>query len=93
VTSDMLSNMSLKSNQVFLRKVLSTRYGLVGTRFSILGTRIGSLKHLEKTWWSDHSYFGLGVTYQCDKKSSERDGPEFQFGLNADRNCLSLQSA
>ena len=44
----MLSNMSLKSNQFFLRKILSTRYGLVGTRFSILGTRIGSLKHLEK---------------------------------------------
>jgi len=39
-------------------KMLGTRYRPVGTRFSlilgtgfsILGTRIGSLKHLKKTW-------------------------------------------
>jgi len=36
-------------NQGFLRKMLGTWYGPVGTRFSIVGTRIGSLKHLEKT--------------------------------------------
>ena len=33
----------------FLRKMLGTRYGFVGTRFSLmLGTRIGSLKRLKK---------------------------------------------
>jgi len=30
--------------QAFLRKMLDTWYGPVGTRFSILGTWIGSLK-------------------------------------------------
>jgi len=32
---------------LFVRKMLGTRYGFVGTRFRILGIRIGSLKRLK----------------------------------------------
>jgi len=38
---------SFKLFQIFLRKMLGTRYGSVGTRFSILGTRLGSVKRLK----------------------------------------------
>jgi len=48
---------SMRLAGFFLREMLGTRYGpvgtrfslILGTRFSILGTQIGSLKRLNKT--------------------------------------------